>query len=319
MTDALNRADELTRFKHQINLVDYACYALGYELSRAESSTNSIVIRDPGNGDKVVVAKAANLSWMYFSVRDDRDNGTIIDFVQNRGFANLGLARKELRRWVGRAATQPVKEYAGDLKPADFRPEAVLAKFSTYTKLTQSAYLSQRGIPNTSLAEPRFANMIRQGAKQNVIFPHYHADGLCGYELKNTKFTGFAKYGRRGFWSSQCFATDTRLVIAESAIDCLSYYLLHDRPEHTRFLSSAGSLSGYQQRLILSILKDLPPAFEVISAFDNDVSGNKYHAILADLFNEKQALRRDVPQDKDWNADLTTHKQPLSLADSCCE
>jgi len=40
------------------------------------------------DGDKIVIARNdTSGAWVYFSVRDDRDNGTIIDFLQNTGAA----------------------------------------------------------------------------------------------------------------------------------------------------------------------------------------------------------------------------------------
>ena len=36
-------------------------------------------------------------------VRDERDNGSVIDFVQHRDGGNLGDVRKELRAFLGAA------------------------------------------------------------------------------------------------------------------------------------------------------------------------------------------------------------------------
>ncbi len=38
--------------------------------------------------------------WTYFSVRDDRDNGTAIDFLQRHHARSLGAVRRELRPWL---------------------------------------------------------------------------------------------------------------------------------------------------------------------------------------------------------------------------
>ena len=35
----------------------------------------------PPGGDKIVIAQDEDQHWIYFSVRDDSDNGSIIDFV----------------------------------------------------------------------------------------------------------------------------------------------------------------------------------------------------------------------------------------------
>ena len=63
--------------------------------------------------------------------------------------------------------------------------------------------------------------------KGNAIFPHYDEEGTCGYEIKNKGFTGFSAGGDKGLWVSRCFAGDESLVIAESAIDALSFHALH--------------------------------------------------------------------------------------------
>ena len=41
------------------------------------------------NGDKIVVNRGADGHYVYFSVRDDDDNGSIIDFVQRRDRISL--------------------------------------------------------------------------------------------------------------------------------------------------------------------------------------------------------------------------------------
>ena len=92
--------EELDRFKTDINLTEYAAH-LGYALDRQASSRHSITMRRSSNGDKMIVSRNNNGHWMYFSVRDDGDNGTIIDFHQRRTRDNLGETRKTLRDFMG--------------------------------------------------------------------------------------------------------------------------------------------------------------------------------------------------------------------------
>jgi hypothetical protein len=92
----VTRKTELEDFKRRINLTEYAT-AQGYVLDRKASSRNSITMRGPGD-DKIVVGRDdASGHWIYFSVRDDRDCGTIVDFVQNREHLTIGELRKALR------------------------------------------------------------------------------------------------------------------------------------------------------------------------------------------------------------------------------
>ena len=84
--------EELEDFKTHINLTEYAA-AQGYVIDRKASSRNSAVMRSAA-GDKIVIALGEDRHWIYFSVRDDGDNGSIIDFVQKRRAASsAGCAR----------------------------------------------------------------------------------------------------------------------------------------------------------------------------------------------------------------------------------
>ena len=100
--------DELHRFKSDIHFLHYAADRYGYQRDRRESSVASHVLRHPATDDKIVVRKDRDGHWTYFSVRDDRDHGTIIDFVQRRGrHLSLGSVREELRSWLGTARPVP--------------------------------------------------------------------------------------------------------------------------------------------------------------------------------------------------------------------
>src|SRR5258705_11937536 len=91
----------------------------------------------------------------------------------------------------------------------------------------------ERRIPADVFCNSRFVGRIRIDSYQNAIFPHWNQDGLCGYEIKNRNFTGFAPGGEKGLWGSRISPDDTTLVIAETAIDALSYFVLKDSPRAT--------------------------------------------------------------------------------------
>jgi hypothetical protein len=80
-------------------------------------------MRHPITDDKIVLRLDGDGHWTYFSVRDERDNGTIVDFLQRRGCLTLGAVRQEVRAWSGMerlpaaprasaAFSQPVSAYA---------------------------------------------------------------------------------------------------------------------------------------------------------------------------------------------------------------
>ncbi len=93
---------ELDSFKRDIHLVQFAVERYGYVRDRRESSVACHVLRHEASDDKLVVRRDADGHWTYFSVRDGRDNGTVIDFVQARGGRGLREVREELRRYLGR-------------------------------------------------------------------------------------------------------------------------------------------------------------------------------------------------------------------------
>ena len=69
---------------------------------------------------------------------------------------------------------------------------------------------------------------------------------LCGFEKRNRTFKGFAAEGEKGLWLSNQFSEDRRLVVGESAIDCISYEVLFPG---ARYASIAGGLNPAQPEL----------------------------------------------------------------------
>jgi hypothetical protein len=77
----VNPDSELDAFKQRIDLRQFAA-SLGYEMDRRESWRGSTVLRR--GADKIVVKRNGNGHYVFFSVRDDDDHGTLIDFLQRR-------------------------------------------------------------------------------------------------------------------------------------------------------------------------------------------------------------------------------------------
>ena len=319
-TSTLARADELERFKTAINLIEYAARQ-GYLLDRRASSRNSVVMRHPG-GDKIVIARGEDQHWIYFSVRDDSDNGSIVDFVQRRRRCTLGDVRRELRPWMGSGiggtvARPALKLYVPEVVPVSKDRAGVIRALAAMRPVETHRYLEEeRAIPRELLANPRFAGRILVDARSNAIFPHADQDGPCGYEIKNHGFTGFAPGGEKGLWMSRVRGTDTALVIAESAIDALSYAVLHP-DENARYASFGGTMNPSQPALIRAAIERLSPGAVVRIATDNDEEGAGFARIIERLVAESgkadMAVDRAVPLDaKDWNEALLRARGPTS-------
>ncbi len=268
--------EELDAFKSRIDLREYAA-TLGYQLDRRESSRSSSIMRN-ATGDKVVI-KRNGPHFVYFSVRDDRDNGTIIDFVANRKRLSFGNIRKELRPWIGRSSAASLPLFT-PLQPVPKDRAAVEREYSRMKLAGVLPYLEQeRRIPGPLLGSPRFAGRVRVDEHRNAVFPHFDLLGLCGFEAKNRAFTGFAKGGTKGLWESHDLPDDGRLVIAESAIDALSYAALFP-DAHARYRSIGGQVNPEQPALLRAAVLDLPQGSEVIAATDNDPAGHELAAMI---------------------------------------
>lgn len=297
--------DEMKR----INLVEYAA-SQGYSLDKSRSTRSSKVMTH-ANGDKVVISTSAETGHsIYFSIRDDHDNGTIIDFIQRRSGKNLGYVRQELRAWIGKNNNllSPIAQKYMLSKPVPSNKDLQTMAFKyaqTEVVRNEHSYLESRGINSELLSDLRFKGKIRSDAQANAIFPHFDHEGVCGYEIKGKRFSGFAKGGEKGLWFSNFNGNDKRLLITESAIDALSYHRLHNE-EKTRYVSIGGSMSDKQKGLLKGTIKKIHDQDGyVVYAFDNDEQGKKYIKLVADLMNSEQIKKaeRGLPEKEgyDWN------------------
>ena len=304
---------ELESFKH-IDLRAYAA-SQGYQLDAKASCRGTAVMRHPVSDDKVIIKRGTDGHYVYFSVRDERDNGTIIDFVQFRQGLSLGATRKELRPWIGQPpvpvpAFQPLHKTEKDRMKVEAAWERMKDAVDTHPYLER-----ERALPGPLLALERFAGRIRIDDKGNAVFPHFDAEGLTGYELKNVGFTGFASGGGKALWLSHELAGDNRLVLCESAIDALSHAVLFP-DNRARYASIGGKPNPQQPELIRAAAARMPMDSEIVSAMDADEDGAK----LADVVRKAVALtgRLDLKftvQEpfgfKDWNDQLRKRPQPL--------
>lgn len=314
---AMRRDDEITRFKTDINLVEYA-EAQGYEIDRNESSRSSVVMRQ-GNDKIIVATDQKDGHGVYFSVRDDQDNGSIIDFVQRRQGLNFGEARKELRPWIGenRQPTQRKPETQRPRKPepstADRRQ--VLAAFMKMQPIQgRHDYLEdERGISRATLSDSRFKGMVRVDGRGNAIFPHYDRDGISGYEVKNHSFTGFAKNGEKRLWYTTGTAEAPRIVLVESAIDAMSHAQL-TKDKEAGYISIGGQPNDEQLKMLKGILEKAGQRGQtVILGMDADESGRKMADLAKSLAPSGLKLERQEPkQGKDWNEALIEQQHQQS-------
>ena len=307
---------ELQQFKTAIDLTVFAADR-GYLVDRGSTSRTSAAMVHPDTGDKVLISRQPDGHWVFCSVRGRGDRGTVLDFVMARESCGLGKARQFLRAWLGTSAGgQPagarrLPELPSLPTALPHDPSVVQEAWAAAVTLDgEHAYLTRtRKIPAAVYMGPTFRGRLRIDRRDNVLFPHWTGKGdVCGFEMKNHGFTGFAKQGRKGLFVSVPAATDNRLVIAETAIDALSYATLFG-VEGGRFLSTAGAMSPLQVSFLRSAMLRMPGG-EVVAATDHDAAGFAIAEQFREIFDAlpREDLRFRIHQPKiaeaDWNETL---------------
>lgn len=296
--------NELERFKQDINLTEYASQSKNcYTLIKDKSSKSSFYMCGK-NGHKISISQNKNTGHDIFNDwhQGKGHGGTIIDFVQKvEGVKNLGEVRKILREYLG---CPPPKIKIERPKPGQ-TPEQqaqVLAKDKKSAKHFQSSeYLKTRGISQEILDDNRFKGRIFTDRWNNVLFPHENKNGFSGFEKKNHEYTRFSSGGTKGFWYSNPPPQFDKIVICESAIDCLSHAQLHPNNNAT-YVSISGQLSREQEELLKDLIERNPEK-EIVAAFDNDECGNRYTSDLKTI-KKIGKFTVDMPKTKDWNSEL---------------
>jgi hypothetical protein len=304
---------ELDNFKRNVDLRAYAA-GYGYQLDRKESWHGSSVMRHPVTNDKVIIKRGMDGHFVFFSVRDDRDNGSIIDFIQFRQGLSLGAVRKELRPWIGQPPVAvPAFPALHKTEKDRMKVEAAWARMQDPS--IGHPYLErERAIPASLLGSPRFAGHIRIDDRGNAVLMHEDAEGVFGFEIKNKGFTGFSSGGAKGLFLSNELPDDNRLVLCESGIDALSHAVLFP-DNRTRYGSISGKPNPQQPELVRAAAARMPADSEIVAAMDNDADGAK----LADVVKKAVELtgrldlrfaKHEPLGFKDWNEQLQQKTRP---------
>jgi hypothetical protein len=300
---------ELEYFKTSIDLRAYAA-GQGYVLDRRESWRGSAVMRRPDGSDKIIIKRDGDGHYVFFSVHHEA-SGSIVDFVQSLNASmSLGSVRKELRPWLGGKVSVPLPHDFPALPKTGKDRMRVETEYARMEEVTRHPYLeNDRHIPALLLEHSRFASRVRVDARGNAVFPHFDGMGLCGYEIKNAGFTGFAAGGSKGLWASHSEAGDKRLVFCESAIDALSHAVLFPALEETRYASIGGQVNPTQPELVRMATARMADSSEIVAAMDGDTEGRKLSEIVrraVELVGRTDLRFVDhVPVGfKDWNDQL---------------
>lgn len=317
-----SRADELEQIK-RLDLRVLAAELLGYTVCVKKSSRGSTAMDGP-DGGRILIGLAGDGHYVFCSVRGQA-SGSIVDLYQHHHpGASIGEVRKAVRPFLedgmGFVPGVPPHRSPGSapslselepLRPIEKDILGVRARYAGFESIgPYHSYLrEERGLPPAILRDPKFADRIRVDERGNAIFPHFNADGLCGWEAKNCDFTSFAAGGKKGLWCSVPAEGDDRLVIAESAIDALSYAAIRGAAR-ARFVSFSGGLNPGQPELLARAMNRMPTGSRVIAAVDNDEAGDRFVDQLGELVDgigrEDLVFLKGRPAERgdDWNDTL---------------
>lgn len=299
-------------FKAEINLTQYAAH-LGYEIDRKKSTRSSIAMRN--GGDKIIISRRGNL-WVYFSVSDDNDNGTIIDFAEKRTNKSLKEIGYELQSWITGGVVLPqAKSYVQEVEEQEYDPARVANVFKRCRPAQNHAYLEGRGVTRGLLLSPRFAERIFTDRYQNAAFPHCGSTGICGLELKNADKAIFVKGSEKTLWRSNVRAGDDMLILSEAVIDALSHAVLFPN-ETAIYAATGGGMSPEQTKIIRQAACGIKNLKRILVITDNDTGGDRLsdkilNAIAESDFSGEIARHSPDTRGDDWNDVLTTN-QPNS-------
>ena len=308
------------KIKEQVELPELLTH-YGYHLKKGENLGRGKWHVFEGD-DTLVVFRGRGNDWMYFNAQDDRDKGSVIDWMKNRvnsgRVAGIGQqpgrnvwqsVNDHFRAYLNLPEQQRLKLTLPDLtvESEDARSERFQG---IYTRdchpLTDTAYLEARGIEKATLENPQFAGRIlnqhytvqKEGMPPktfiNTAFPAYHEGRVVGLELKGEGYKGQAPESEfsRSLWLSKIpeGRPAAYLVVAESGVDALSYAQLHPA-EKALYASTAGVLTQnkiFEMKRLLG--EERIPT--VRAAFDNDTQGHHYDTrLLAGLASDLNPMK----------------------------
>jgi len=312
--------------KQEINLVELAVNKFGYRIDKRKSSKYYKTLKK--DNDVVVVKRnSSNNHWIYFNARNDEDNGTIIDFLQNRGIGNLGAVRRFLANYIKEKREGKIKEvddFEVRVSSTTDRQNAVLREYSRLEELEEDNHLIRDRQIDPGIINKDFD--IYTDDRKNVVFPLFNEKGqVIGLAKYNKDFKQVI--GQKGIWTSYTGKVEdvkgiTDIVITESPIDALSYAELfkdetdiYDVDERYFLISTQGQIGKQTIEAISNYIKaimQVNPDVRIRIALDNDDRGQEMaEKLQEELENRFEDLEIyvDIPQMKDWNEELQEEKK----------
>lgn len=301
-----NDPQELNRFKQKIDLVEYA-QKQGYQITAQGKRGDWQHLENDGEH---IIVSIKNDKQVYFNPGNDRDRGTIIDFVKTRESKSLGEVRQHLREYLneypesqrvyipttlpdtarlnslaGGNSNKPGKATAEAETEEEKRTRLISEVLGVKRELADRNYLHSRSVTDETIDSPAFQGRVFTTEKnehgfRNTAFPLYNENGLASVEQKNTGYKRLLELPKDGIWVSHPTQGKNtpveRLVLNESAIDSMCYHQLKKDDKNTMYIATAGTVTERQTELIQWVIDKQNPK-ELILADDRDAGGRRFN------------------------------------------
>ena len=160
--------------------------------------------------------------------------------------------------------------------------------------------------------DAEYHNAVFIGTDENGIPRHAHKRSANSYG----KAFRLNVEGSDPRYSFHHIGTDGSLYVFEAPIDMLSYITLHrsDWQSH-----SYVSCCGTSIQPVLKMLERVPQLDTVLLCLDNDDAGHLASKRMSAQLTEHYTVERLIPENKDWNDDLTAEKEMKNEVNLSCQ
>ncbi|MEF2229240.1 MAG: MobV family relaxase [Candidatus Cardinium sp.] len=312
--------DDLEKVKREVNLIQHAA-SMGYVLNKEKSSKTWAVMEK--DGDKILIKNGLNQNghWIYKSLVNEQEKGTIVDFMQKRGFSYQSICGLSSRHLDDRVVKD--QKYLS-VEIGDISSQRYIAQeaFDRVVEHKKGNYLACRGIDEATygcysgvkvgdqavFALYRDVDQNGSGTMCSTISYQFDAKGM----MSDDGFFSSNKYFQKGLPRGLSILVDSdvpvkHVVVLESPIDALSYKQMNNSLEGTMYVATCGSLSqGVRQELANVFSNAKENGQDVTLAFDNDKAGRQMDKEVREIANVcKVRYKSSIPpKGKDWNQEL---------------
>lgn len=285
----------------------------GFRLDRAESSRRHQKYR---RDSEVIIVTHEGRGWWD---AHGSAKGDVFQLVQHlHPGMTLGHVRQQLRPLIG---VSPSAEPIAPARPE--RPDVPIpTQWEARPELRGGSlvweYLArERALPHEVLRAAAVRDELREGIRGTAWFAHRDADSrLVGADLRGPQYRGFVPGSDKALFQLR---TDpvaiTRMVVAESPIDAMSFAAMDRHRSGTLYTATSGGMGPGTVEALNGLLGRLAASRDarLVVATDNDKAGHAYASQIAAL-GELQGMTpgRVVPQGglKDWNELLQRRAEP---------